>query len=307
MLWIIVTIIIGLVGLACLIGGSRPTVERDARRGLLAASAVMFLIWIVVTVFQSTVAIGAGEVGVVRQFGSIVGQEDEGIAIIAPWRSVDTVSIRTQRAEFNDLTAASAETQNVFLDVTVNYSVSESAVQDLLRNVGSNWFDVLIPARVANFTKQETAKWSTADIVPNREVIRRAVQTRLQEDLKEHSITVSDFLIRDISFEQEYLDAIESKQVATEQALRELELVDVATNQAEQRRQEAQGIADANEIEARGQAEANRLINESLTPELVQWQAIQRLADNVTVALIPSGEGILLDPSTMLAPTTTAP
>jgi hypothetical protein len=43
------------------------------------------------------------------------------------------------------------------------------------------------------------------------------------------------------------------------------------------------------------------LINDSLTPLLIQFQAVQKLADNVQIALIPSGNGIIIDPATLLA------
>jgi regulator of protease activity HflC (stomatin/prohibitin superfamily) len=79
------------------------------------------------------------------------------------------------------------------------------------------------------------------------------------------------------------------------------ELVAAREAEARQRAAEAQGNADKLRIEAQGQADANRLINESLTPLLIQFQALQKLADNVSIALIPSGNGLIIDPATLLA------
>jgi hypothetical protein len=73
----------------------------------------------------------------------------------------------------------------VFLSITVNYSLSSNAVQRLFREVGTNWFEVLIPPRVANYSKSETAKYSTVDIIPNREVIRRAIRDKLAAEAVE--------------------------------------------------------------------------------------------------------------------------
>lgn len=269
-------------------------------RGVMIGALV---VWFLLTMLFSVKAVKAGDVGIVRQFGSIVGQQSEGVNFIAPWQSMDSVSIRTQRVKFENLTAASSETQDVSMTVTVNYSVSEEAVQDLIRNVGTNWFDVLVPARVANFVKAESAQWKTADIIPHRNEIRAHIQIALQESLSQHSITISDLLIENITFSDDYLAAIEAKQVATENAQAAQNRVAQITAEAEQRRQEAQGEADAVEIAAQGQANANDLINASLTPSLIQWQAIQALGDNVDVIMIPSGEGLILDPSTILAGT----
>jgi hypothetical protein len=44
------------------------------------------------------------------------------------------------------------------------------------------------------------------------------------------------------------------------------------------------------------------LINSSLTPEVLQYLAIKEFNDDVTMALVPSGEGLLLDPSSFVAP-----
>jgi len=49
----------------------------------------------------------------------------------------------------------------------------------------------------------------------------------------------------------------------------------------------------------RGQASANRQLTESLTSEVIQWQAIQKLADNIEIMLVPSQQGMILDPSTL--------
>lgn len=273
----------------------------------IVAMICIGVIWLLLTGFFMIKPVKAGEVGIVRQFGGIVGQTSEGVAIIAPWQSMDTVSIRTERHTFGSteapITAASAETQDVFIVATINYSVSSSNVQDLIRDVGTNWFDVLVPTRVNQYIKQETAKWATIDIIPNREQIRQAVLIRLRNDLGEnYSITVSDFLIDNISFSPEYTQAIEDKQVATEQAEAADNRTAVVAAEADQTRTRAQGEADAVEIAAQGQANANALLSASLTPELLQWQAIQQLGPNVDIALIPSGEGLILDPSTLLAP-----
>jgi len=53
-------------------------------------------------------------------------------------------------------------------------------------------------------------------------------------------------------------------------------------------------------VRAEGQAAANRLLAESLTPNVIQFEALQRLGDNIQIALIPSGQGIILDPTTLL-------
>ena len=55
-------------------------------------------------------------------------------------------------------------------------------------------------------------------------------------------------------------------------------------------------------IQAQAEAQANNLINQSLTPELLQYQYIIKLAPNVQTIFVPSGNQFILP-----LPNTTAP
>lgn len=304
--WIVFVIIVLVLGPGSLALGKSVSAKTPGARGFrMPRKVVMFLTAFLIlsaTGVNSLQVVPSGEVGVVYRFGEIVGQRGEGLNIIAPWENLTKANIRTQKATFERVSAASAETQDVFLDISINYSLSANAVQTLFREVGVNWFSVLVPPRVTNYAKAETAKYSTVDIISNREVIRRAVTEKLAADLEPYSITISDLLIENIDFQPAFKSAIEEKQVATENAKREKEKVAQELAKADQARARAKGEADAEILRAEGVAEANRLISQSLTPAVLQYQAIDRLADKIQIALIPAGEGLILDPATLLKP-----
>ena len=282
--------------------GASPGSEERFRGGIaMIAASVLFVLWVGLhTVFASVKPIEAGNVGVVYQFGEIVSQREEGLQFIAPWQEVRGESVQVQRFQFTNITAFSKETQDVYVIATVNYSVLPSAVQNLFRQVGRNWFDRLIEPRVLNFFKEETVKYQTVEVGPNRELIRTAVKNRLSADLEQYSIQIDDLLIDNIDFSPEFKAAIEQKQIATQDALREQERVQQSQFQAQQAVETARGEADAIRARADGQADANRALAESLTPAVIQFQAIEKLSDNIQIALIPSGQGIILDPATLL-------
>ncbi len=285
--------------------GSAKPESPAADRGLLVmiAAGVLLVLWVSLhTTAASIRQIEAGHVGVVYQFGSIVGQKDEGLQVIAPWQTMRTASVQVRRAHFENIETFTKETQDVFIDATVNYSVSERAVQNLYRTVGARWFDTLVEARVQNFFKEETVKYEAVDVAPNREPIRKAVLDRLADELAPYSVTVQDLLITNIQFSAAFKSAIEQKQIATQDALREQERVKQREAEAQQAKAVAIGKADALREEARGQADANILLTASLSPELIQFQAVQKLAGNVQIALLPSGQGLIIDPTTFLKP-----
>lgn len=308
MVWVVsVFLAVILCGGALLVGraaraAAKPGTPERMRGGIVIGAAVaVFVAWVGVhTVLRSVKPIEAGHVGVVYQFGEIVGQKPEGLQFIWPWQELRIESVQVQRHRFENITAFSQETQDVFFIATLNYSVSPSAVQTLFRTVGPRWFDRLIEPRVLNFFKEETVKYQTVDVGPNRENIRSAVRARLSQELAPFSIEINDLLVDNIEFSAEFKAAIEQKQIATQDALREQERVRQRQFEAQQQIELARGEAESIRVRAEGQAEANRLLAASLTPEVIQFQALQQLGDNIQIALIPAGQGIIIDPAALL-------
>lgn len=274
------------------IEGSRMTrVARSARTisrwGALVAA-------ILLTFMAGFHAIPAGKVGVVYQFGGIVGQIGEGPQWVLPWRQVRLENTQVQSHKFDRMACFSEESQAVYVDCTVNTRISERAVQKLYREVGPDWFAKLVEPRVPQYFKDETVKYTTVAIAPNREGIRHTVSQRLNGELSVWSIEVPDLLLNNIDFESGFKEAIESKQIATQRALEEEQRVKVVEFQAQQAVARARGKADSLYTIAERQAEANNKLAASLTDRLVQYTMVTKLAPNVNVALLPAGQQFIL-------------
>lgn len=320
MVWFVsVAIAIVLCGVAFLFGRAmRSEAEPgspESDRGLIVIvlAIIVFVLWAGAhTALSSLKQIEAGNIAVVYEFGEIVGSRGEGLNFVAPWQYIRTESIKVQRARFDNVSGFSAETQEVNVSATVNYRVDPSAVEQLYREVGPNWFDILVEPRINQYFKAETVKYNTVDIAPNRETIRENVRDELARDLREFSVTVQDLLIDNVDFTEEFKRSITEKQIAAQNALREEERIAQAQNEARQAEERAKGEAAAEIERARGeaearvlranaQAEANRVISESLTPLVIQFLAVDKLSPNVEIALIPSGQGIIIDPAALLS------
>ena len=330
MVWFVsIAIAIILCGVAFLFGRAmRSEAEPgspEADRGLIIIilSIIVFVVWAGTHTALSTLKqVEAGNVAVVYQFGEIVGSRGEGLQFIAPWQSIRTESIRVQRARFDNVSGFSAETQDVIVSTTLNYRVDPSAVETLYRDVGPNWFDILVGPRINQFFKAETVKYNTVEIAPNREAIRNAVRNALAADLQSYSVTIEDLLIDNIDFNADFKASIEEKQIAAQNALREQEriaqaqaealqaeerakgeanaVIERAKGDAEAAREIARGQADAITTVAEAQATANNRLNTTLSDAVLQFLAIDKLADDITLALIPSGEGLIVDPGQLL-------
>jgi regulator of protease activity HflC (stomatin/prohibitin superfamily) len=100
---------------------------------------------------------------------------------------------------------------------------------------------------------------------------------------------VVDVLLEDIYFSAEFEQSIEMKQIATQKALEEQEIVKQEKYKAEQQITRAQG-----------EAEANRLISESLSPEILQYTMIEKLADDIKIIMLPSNQSFILSPDALI-------
>lgn len=313
MSYLIISTIVLLVAVVAVVNGIGLRRQGKTDEGTAWVLASVLAVIVVVGgwgAFRSFHSVNAGHVLVVRQFGEIVGQRGDGFQTIAPWESAEEVStqVESQRFQMDDRTggaqgtissgpAISEETQPVYAVVTLNYRVSDKAVQELFTDVGSTYFDKVVAPRVFQVFKNETVKFKSVAVAPNREQIRQAVQLELDRQLNGFSIDVVDFLINDLDFPQEFTQAIERKQVATQDAL-------AARQKVEQSKAEAQ-----QEIErARGQAQAQRLRASSLTDRNLQFEALQILKEAPPqIVFLPAGQGNLLDPSTFLKSATSTP
>lgn len=292
------------------VGSGRKTDFSLAKR---IAAGFFVLVAGLILLSNSCHQVENGHVGLVYEFGAIKGQTGDGLVFTAPWRSVKEANVQVQKLSFTDqraeegakkvgdgLDSFSKESQNVFIDATLNIRVDPANIQNLYCTVGENYVEKLISSRINQVFKDETVNYSTVDIAPNRDIIKANVERRMREELETYSISVVGLFIDNIAFSADFEAAIEAKQVATQDAQREQERIKQREAEAQQAIARAHGEAEALRITAEGQAQANALLNASLSEQLIQFQAVQKLADNIQIALIPSGQGVIIDPASLL-------
>jgi prohibitin 1 len=166
--------------------------------------------------------------------------------------------------------------------------------------------------------RDAVSQFGVEEIVSSRRAeLEAAISSEIKEKLANNNILMSDFLLRNIRFSDEYAAAVEQKQIAEQQAQQAKFVVEQKRQEAEQARQTAQGQADAaviaskgaaeaRVIQAQAEAQANQLLAESLTPTLLEYQYILKLAPGVQTIFIPSGNQFILPlPNTTTQETTT--
>jgi regulator of protease activity HflC (stomatin/prohibitin superfamily) len=264
--------------------GDEPT--NYALAGWVLAG-VALVIWLLVSGLMMFKTVGQREVAIVYNFsGTISGKRDPGVVTIAPWQHIKKENIGIQHEEWNfgqENSAVSLDQQKVFANLAVNYQVDPDKVVDLYKRVGQSWKSIIVDARVPQVFKEVTATYQTQDITARREQLRRETRERLAEELNPYDIKVVDVFVTNLGFSQVYTDSIEAKQKQVQDAQRAEAKIREAKAIAQQKVEAAKGERDANIARAEGDARANRLRQRSLTPMLVQWEAIQKLNPNVTL------------------------
>lgn len=228
--------------------------------------------------------------------------------------STENYSNQGPEGAFSAVRTMSSDGQVIFVDVNVIYRLDVTKINDIHRSWRKTFEDGFIVPQVRSEVRNIVSLYGAEEVYSGgRAQMETQIASELTTKLAREGIILTDVLIRNIEFSQEFTDAIERKQIAEQEAQRAVFLVQQAEQAAEQVRVEAKGRADAAVIEATGEgesiiiraeaeAEALQLINSVLSenPNLLQWQYINELGDNVRLILLPSNSPFLFDLESLL-------
>lgn len=244
---------------------SRNTTDNFHLAFYLAGGIFLLVLAII---FRPFAIVNAGERGVLMQFGKVQNQVlDEGIHPILPVvTSVKRLSVRVHKNSFQ-ADAASKDLQKITTELAINWHIDPTKANKIFQQVGDEEQIVngIITPAVSEVLKAATAKKTAEEIITIRTKLKEEIDNNLRNRLAAYSLIVDDVSLVNFAFSPEFSRAIESKQIA-EQEAKQAEFI------AKKATQEAQ--AEINR--AKGQAEAQRLQRQTLTPDLLQKQAIEK-------------------------------
>ena len=206
----------------------------------------------------------------------------------------------------DSIQARTKDGQQVFIDASVIYSIDPLHLIDLHITWQNRFEDLVVRPVTRSAIRDAVSQFGVEEIVSTKRAeLEQMISGTIEQGLAANNLMMDDFLLRNIRFSDEYAAAVEQKQIAEQLALQAQFVVEQRKQEAEQARQVAQGQADAVVIAAQGeaqaiilkaqaQAQANDLLSKSLTPELLTYTYINKLAPNVQVMYLPSGTPLLL-------------
>lgn len=231
-----------------------------------------------------------GNVAVVTRFGKAQDEVLEPGMSVKPYFSVlNPMSTQTQKVQI-PLAAFSSDIQQVNALVTLNYNVDKTNAVTLFREVGKDYVGSLMSPRIQENTKIVFSHYTAENLVQKRDTLSAEILALMQEDLASYGINVSAVAIEDIDFTDAFTNAVEAKQVATQEKLtaqtQQERLTMEAEAQAKRATIEATAAAERQKIaaeaeaysvtiKAEAEAEANAKVAASLTQELIDYTKAQ--------------------------------
>ncbi len=324
---------LGAVGLGIL-AVARASRNQSAKGIGSTVVAVLVIAVILTTLGAGLVYVESSERGVVRTARAGGVRPDAlgpGLHWIIPVvESVVTYSISNQSYTMSaaalegqvqgddSIRARTKDGQEVIIDASVIYQIDPAKVVQLHIVWQNRYQDGIVRPEARGIIRDAVSQYGVEEVVSTKRVeIVQIITDELSASLAQNNLILLDFVLRDIHFSEGYAAAVEQKQIAEQQAQQARLTVEQKKQEAEQARQVAQGQADAAVIAAKGAAEArilqaeaeakaNLLLAQSLTPALVQYQYILKLAPGVQTIFIPSGNQFILPlPTTESSPPVT--
>ncbi|MFT6000642.1 MAG: prohibitin 1 [Neolewinella sp.] len=234
-------------------------------------------------VMPSCTIVREGEVGVKRTLGKYQEKSvDKGVAFFNPFiTSIQKVSTQTENLEVG-LNLPSKEGLNIRAEISILYSLNGSQAAEVLRQLGVNYERSVILPVFRSAVADVSARYYAKDMhTGQRSIIEEAIEQQMSKNLEGRGIIVETVLVKSIQLPTNLARSIEEKLEAEQQSLR-MEFV------LQQARQEA----DQQRIEAEGTRDAQLIIAEGLTPEILKFKSIEAFLE---LAKSPNAKVIVTD------------
>ncbi len=215
------------------------------------ASLVIIGVVLVILIFGSFGTVGAGERGVLLQFGAVEDKIfEEGLYLKIPLiQRVLKMDVKMQKDEV-PARAFSKDLQTVTSKIALNYHLDPASVNKIWQEVGTNYNVRVIAPSIQEAVKATTAQFTAEELITKRNEVKEEIKANLSKRLMERFIMVDELNIVNFDFSDAFNEAIEAKVTAEQLKLkadRDLERIRI---EAEQKIVEAEGKAKAIRTEA---------------------------------------------------------
>ncbi|HYX05861.1 MAG TPA: prohibitin family protein [Bacteroidales bacterium] len=187
-----------------------------------------------------------------------------GFHMIAPWNALYVYNVKEQQRE-ETMDVLDKNGLSINMDVTIRFNPIYTKIAFLHEKFGVNYVDQLIIPEVRSSVRQVAGRFTAEEIYSTKRAeVEKAIITETGNVLKANYIDMRALLIRSINLPDQIKSAIENKLKQEQEALAYQFKLQKEKSEAERKR-----------IAAEGEARANKIINSSLTRELLKMRGIE--------------------------------
>lgn len=296
-------------------GGFRdsPRIPDFLERGSSIIVVIVVILIAVGIIFTNGFArVPAGYRGVLLTFGKAENRIlQEGLNFKTPFiQTIELMNVQIQKAESTESTATK-DLQEVSTTVAVNFRLNPMAVNQIYRDLRSDYVSRVIKPNVEESLKATTALFTAEELITNRAVVKSTFDDILEERLRIFNIEVVSVSLTDFQFSPSFSAAIEAKVTAEQEALQAKNKLEQVAYEAQQQIIQAEaaknatiaralGEAQAKIIEANATAEAIKVITSQMTPEYAQYLWLTQWNGKLPAVMSGESQGLIIDVSSIL-------
>jgi len=214
----------------------------------------------------------------------------EGLNFMIPWFERPIIfDLRARPHTMTSLTG-SKDLQMVNISLRALAKPDPSKIPEIYRSLGTDFEEKVLPSIINEVLKSVVAQYNASSLILQRELVSRMIRERLMQRSKDFHILLDDVAITHINFSPEYEKAVESKQVAQQQAERARYLV-----------LQAQEEKKKTIIHAEGERQSAAMIGDAIAanPGFIELRKIQ-VAKEVADQLAKSNNRLVLSTDSLL-------
>ncbi len=269
------------------------------RKGKIFITLLVILgVFILFLSFSTIVTLQPGEKGVIfRPWTSGLDKDhilSEGVHLIAPWNKIFTYDVKEQIIEFHAANTAYGELDvldenglTIHVEVTVRFYPQYDKIGYIYEQFGDNdqYIQKLVIPEIRSTVRRIMGQYNAEEIYStNRHEVEQKIIEETEAVLGNNYIVMTALLIRSIKIPENLIAAIENKLTKQQEALAYEYIVEKEQKEKERRIIQAEGIA-----------EYNRIVNASMSDNVLTYEGIQATLElaksaNAKIVIIGNSE-----------------
>ena len=262
-------------------------------QGLPRTMVIVIVSLIFLVLFGSSIfyTIEPGEKGVIfRKFSGGLDKEkiyEQGFHVIAPWNTLHIYDVKINET-FEKMEVLSQNGLSIKIDLSFRYNPIHNKIGYLHDEIGRNYVERIVKPEIRSVTREVIGNYLPEELYSTkREAIEDEIETLTRAKVEPKYITLDAILIRDVTLPQTLRTAIEQKLKQEQEAL-----------EYDFKIQKARKEAERKKIEANGISEFQKIVNRTITPQLLKWKGVEATQEisksqNSKVIVIGNGDGDL--------------